>query len=106
MFRLIFFILLTLSFSTAAQKFKLLSGNLNALKGQSSYDIKFEYDNMIVGANMPENVYLEEKRKTWETREPGKGSEFVKRWYDHRSKRYEPAFTENFEKWGRVKLHD
>ncbi len=102
----VLFILIILSSSAIAQKVKLVSGSLKPLKGQTSYDIKFTYDSMIVGADKPENIYLDELKKRWEEKERGKGVYFVKSWFDDRKEFYEPLFIANFEKYSRAKLKD
>jgi hypothetical protein len=84
---------------------ELLRGDLRVIKGQTSFNIKFDYDSILVG-NTPEKSYLEEKRRAWEAREPGKGDAFVKQWFADRQKRYEPAFIANFEHFCRAKLND
>jgi hypothetical protein len=85
---------------------RLISGDLSPLKGQTSYHIQFDYDSIVVGTDVPEQAYLEEKRRVWEVREPGKGDAFVKKWFADRQKRYEPSFIEHFEHFCRVKLGD
>src|SRR5258706_5684567 len=83
-------IFVIISTSASAQRRKLISGNLNGLKGQKSYDIKFTYDNMRVGDYVEESRYLAQKSRDWELKEPGKGPAFVSLWFDDRKKRYEP----------------
>ena len=104
----IFPVLFILSFTATAQKMELLNGSLNSLKGQMSYDIKFSYDNMIIGRGKSEKDYLDEKKMLWEQKEPGtsKGSDFVKLWFEDRKNSYEPAFVKNFEQYARTKLND
>jgi hypothetical protein len=85
---------------------KVIAGNLQGLKGQTSYDLKFTYDSITVGRNIPEEKYLHDISARWEIKERGKGATFVKMWYDDRQGLYEPAFVESFEKSSKVKLHD
>jgi len=92
--------------TAAAQKRKLISGNLNGLKEQKSYDIKFTYDSMHVGDYIAENQYLAQKSRDWELQEPGKGPAFVTQWFDDRKRRYEPSFIKGFEMYSKVKLSD
>lgn len=92
--------------NASAQRRQLIHGSLNGLKQEKSYRISFTYDSMLIGMEIPEKQYLEDKRKAWEEREPGKGTEFVDQWYDARNKRYEPAFIKSFEKFSLLKLND
>jgi hypothetical protein len=89
-----------------AQKMKLISGSMDGFKHEKIYNIKFKYDSMLVGADIPEKVYLKAKRKQWEIKEEGQGSEFVRLWFEDRKTLYQPAFIKNFEKYAKVKLAD
>ena len=104
----LYLILIILSFSATAQRMKLLSGSLKDLKGQTSYDVQFKYDGMLVGRGIPEKTYLDGLKTRWEEKEPGKGkgSSLVNKWFDDRKVRYEPAFIKNFEQYSKVKLND
>jgi hypothetical protein len=102
--RLLTILLILFSFPASAQK--LISGSLKGLKGQKSYGIRFTYDSMIVGEDMPEERYLANKKNDWDSREPGKGDEFVRQWFDHRQSYYEPAFIRKFEEFSELKLKD
>jgi hypothetical protein len=99
-------VLLVTASVASAQKREVIYGSLNGLKAQKSYDITFTYDSMFVGMEIPEKRYLEDKRKAWEEKEPGKGDAFVQQWYDARKKLYEPTFIKSFEKFALVKLND
>jgi hypothetical protein len=99
-------ILIVISFSSQAQKMKIIQGSLQGLKGQTSYDIKFSYDSMFVGRGIPENEYLDAVSARWELKEPGKGPAFVKMWFDDRQRLYEPEFVKNFENHSKIKLND
>ena len=90
----------------AAQQRKLISGSLDGLKAQKSYDIQFTYDSLHVGDYVAEDVYLSQKRKDWELKEPGKGIAFVDQWFADRKKRYQPTFIKSFESYSRRKLND
>lgn len=102
----IFIILLHLFSYATAQTIKLTSGSLQGLKSQTSYNIKFTYDSLMVGTDMPERIYLDEKRTQWERKEPGRGFDFVKFWFDDRKETYEPTFIYNIEKYAKIKLND
>jgi hypothetical protein len=91
---------------SSAQKIKLFEGSLEKLKGEKAYAIEFTYDNLLVGTGMPEKEYLEMKQADWESREAGKGDEFVAKWFNDRKALYEPAFVKSFEYYGYMKLND
>ena len=55
-FACLILIFVIVSSSGVAQRRKLISGSLNGLKGQKSYDLKFTYDDMRVGD------YVEERQ--------------------------------------------
>ena len=94
------------SFSSSAQKMKIIAGDLHGLKEQTSYDVKFTYDSIVIGRGVPEKEYLDAISARWELIEPGKGPAFVKMWFDDRSLLYEPTFINNFEKSSKKKLND
>jgi hypothetical protein len=95
-----------ISFFGIAPKMRILEGNMKTLKGQTSFQIKFTYDGMIVGTNTREEEYIADKKKLWEGKEPGKGAAFEQQWFADRARLYEPAFIQNFERFARVKLND
>lgn len=99
-------VLLILSLPSVAQKMKILSGDLEGLRNESTFHIKFTYDNIVIGQGLREKDYLDKVSARWEEREPGKGPLFVKQWYDDRSRLYEPAFIKSFEAQSRWKLQD
>lgn len=95
-----------ISFSATAQKMKTISGNLQGLKDQTSYDIKFYYDSISVGRGVPEKDYVQAVSMRWDAKEKGKGDVFSKMWFDDRARLYEPTFIANFEKASKIKLTD
>jgi hypothetical protein len=97
-------VLFLISSSAVAQKMKIISGSLTGLHNEKSYNIIFRYDSMMIGTDTPEKVYLREKRRQWEQKEQGRGSDFVEIWFTDRKEQYEPEFIRNFEKYAGVKL--
>ena len=96
-----------LSTPALSQKMKLLSGSLKPLKGQKSYSIIFRYDSMTVGGDgMSEKNYLRQKKNDWEMKEPGRGSDFVEKWFADRKRLYEPGFISKFEPYSDLKLDE
>ncbi|HEY5745084.1 MAG TPA: hypothetical protein VIU12_03315 [Chryseolinea sp.] len=101
---LIAFLLLPVSV-LAQNKVKLLQGSLKPLKEIKSFNIRFVYDSMIIGKDVPEETYLARKKKDWEEKEQGKGEEFYNMWFDYR-KLYAPWFKQSFSLFSTVKLDD
>jgi hypothetical protein len=105
----IVFVLFLLPLSVYAQRKEILMGNpkdLRAMRGQTSYNMVFNYDSMLVGRDLPEMLYLAEKKNVWNAREPGKGAELEKMWFADRRRRYEPTFIKNFVNVTRVNVKD
>lgn len=95
--RKIFAVLLclaTFTLTSNAQKVKILSGNLNFLKGQSEILVKFTYDDMGVGKFDNEDDYVNKKVKDYNAKEPGKGDAWHKAWIADRDEHYEPKFEQ------------
>jgi hypothetical protein len=104
--RSILLLLMVAAFGSNAQNMKLISGSLKPLKGETSFNIRFRYDSMIVGTDMKERDYLAEKKRLWDQKEAGRGSDFVEMWFEDRDRLYEPAFVASFEKFSKKKLYD
>jgi hypothetical protein len=86
---------------------RVLAGNMKSLKPlrkEKSYNVVFSYDSMLVGRDIPETEFLAQKKEVWEVKEPGKGAEFEKMWFEDRKQSYEPTFIRNFEKFAYVKV--
>jgi hypothetical protein len=83
-----------------AQKIKLQEGDLSALKGQTTINIEFTYDNMRVGKFDKEADYIADRTATYNKKEAGKGDSWAKSWVNDREARFEPKFIELFEKYG------
>ena len=81
------FISASLGAQTAAKK-----GNYKFLKGESSFSIKFEYDDMIIGKKLTEEEYVSEKVADYNEDEAGKGEKWKESWFGSRDARYEPKF--------------
>src|SRR5262249_19814200 len=78
---------------------KLLEGNLAPLKDEKNINVEFAYDNMRVGKYDKEEEYVNDKKSTYNSKEPGKGDQWAKDWVGDRKYRYEPKFNELFEKY-------
>lgn len=80
--------------SVEAQKIKLDSGNLKALKGQKEFNIVYEYDDMQVGKFDSEEAYIEERVTKLNDKEAGSGDKWKEGWFADREGRYHPKFEE------------
>ncbi len=81
-----------------AQKIKVKEGSLDVLKGVSKLNLDFDYSNMSVGKFKTEAEYVEKKKGEYNKKEDGKGDKWEKDWIADRKDRYEPQFTELFNK--------
>jgi hypothetical protein len=81
-----------------AQRFKVTEGNLSALKGETSYNIEFTYNDMSVGKFEHESDYIEKKKAEYNSKEPGRGDSWAKSWISDRKMVFEPKFIDLFEK--------
>jgi len=97
-------VLIMLPFYTMAQRISLINGDLKALKGQTSYNIKFNYDSLYVGRNIPEKDFLKALKARWDEKDSSKSEELIQMWFGDRQKYYEPVFIKEFEKSSGLKL--
>ena len=82
----------------SAQRIKLVEGDLSALKNEEDINTEFTYDNMRVGKYDKEAEYVSDKTESLNKKEPGRGDTWAKAWVNDRIDRFEPKFTELFEK--------
>ena len=79
-----------------AQKVKVTEGSIDAIKGETSINLEFTYDNMKVGKFDHEADYIAKKTDDYNKKEAGKGDTWAKAWVDDRKYRFEPKFEELF----------
>lgn len=86
--------LITLS-GIAAKAQKITEGdkNLAFLKGETKFNIVYNYDNMLVGKRAEEE-YKKEKIAKGNEKQPGKGDRWAEQWVANRAAIYEPMFEE------------
>jgi hypothetical protein len=96
--KILFLMLLGLSFSGYAQKIKLVSGSLSGLKGEKSVNAEFTYNDMKVGKFDKEEDYVNKKKGEYNEKEAGKGDKWAQAWVDDRKEKFEPQFRELFAK--------
>lgn len=101
---IIFFSLVAVA--TYGQKRKIVSGSLDGIGTQDTYELVFDYEGMRVGAEIDEVEYLKTKEADWEAKEEGQGAAFVRRWFEDRKTLYRPAFIVGFQKFYKAKLGD
>ena len=83
---------------TQAQRIKKISGDAKELNGQSKLNVLFTYDNMRVGKYDQESEYISVKKAEYNKKEPSRGDTWESSWIGDRKGRFEPQFTELFEK--------
>lgn len=79
-----------------SQRFDIQAGDLKNLKGISEYNVTFDYNDIKVHGFDTEEAFLREKMKKRE--EKGRDEEFKAEWFESRSRLYEPAFINYFNK--------
>lgn len=101
------FVLLFTTFAWA-QRYDIVSGKLENLKGITSYNVSFDYTGIHVNGYETESAFLEEKMKKREDHgHADKAQQFREDWFANREKMYEPAYIDYFNKMfkdGEVKI--
>lgn len=87
-----------------AQKISIKSGSLDALKGQTKVNARYDYSNMAVGEYEKEQDYVKKKTSDYNGKEPGRGDDWAKKWVADRKNSFEPSFEELFEKYSGIDL--
>lgn len=90
--------LLLAAFFVNAQRIKKLEGDPAALAGETKLNVEFTYNGMSVGKFDKEADYIASKKADYNKKESGKGDTWEKSWVADRKARFEPNFTELFEK--------
>jgi hypothetical protein len=95
---LTFIAFLMLSFNTSdAQKIKLLSGKVDFLKGQTTINLEFTYDDMMVGKKK-EKEWAEKKIQDKNKMKAGDGDKWYAAWVADRDAKFEVKFADLFNK--------
>ncbi|QEC69452.1 hypothetical protein FRZ67_19885 [Panacibacter ginsenosidivorans] len=91
----------TLAFASSvhAQKIKVIEGNSDVLKNETTINFQYTYDNMKVGKFDKEEDYVAQKKEDYNKKEAGKGDNWAKAWVDDRQNKFEPKFEELFLKY-------
>ena len=80
------------------QKVKITEGSYSALKGISTYNLEFDYSNVMIPKYDSEEDFLKDKMAKRDEKEAGTGEVFRKSWFADRADRYEPKYIESFNK--------
>lgn len=78
----------------SAQKIKVESGSIAAIKSEKSINLQYDYSDFGVGKFKTEEEYLKKKSDDYNEKEPGKGDKFRAGWIGARKDRYQPKFEE------------
>jgi hypothetical protein len=93
-------LLLALACSAFGQRgIKLISGSVDELKGETTLNFEFAYDEVRVGKFADEKDYIDKKKAEYNKKEPGKGDKWEQDWKSDRPNRLEPKFVEGFGKF-------
>lgn len=75
-------------------------GSADALKGETTLNFEFGYEEVRVGKFADEKDYIEKKKTEYNKKEPGKGDKWEQDWKGDRPRRFEPKFIEGFSEFG------
>ncbi|HEY9176416.1 MAG TPA: hypothetical protein VIN07_01935 [Flavipsychrobacter sp.] len=98
LFFLLVAVLLAGSFTTHAQKVRLLEGKLDVLKSEDKLNVEYDYSDMGVGKFAKEQEYVAKKKADYDKKEPGRGEQWESSWKADRKNRFQPQFEELFSK--------
>lgn len=98
------FLFVVSGISVSAQKIKLIEGSLDALRGATALNAKYDYSSISVGKFDREADYVAKKKAEYNQKEPGKGDKWADSWEADRSGRFEPQFEELFQKYSDINL--
>ncbi len=91
-----FIILLLTVIFTNAQTVDLNKGDLSILKGETTINIEFTYEKMVVGDDGKEADYIKRRRLEMNEKEKGSGEIWAVKWELDKKERYEPKFILGF----------
>ncbi|HSZ24687.1 MAG TPA: hypothetical protein VK766_03160, partial [Cytophagaceae bacterium] len=91
------FIALTIN----AQKIVTEKGNLSDLKGEKTFKLVYNYDNLSVGQYSTEQAYIDYKKSEYAKKDPAKAESWYEGWKSAREKYYQPKFEEQINKYNK-----
>jgi hypothetical protein len=84
--------------TTFSQKIKMVTGDLNLLKGQKKVNVQYDFSNMKVG-EYSEEAYVNKKVAEKNKKEAGTGDTWKEAWNNDKTKKFEPKFEELMNKY-------
>jgi len=81
-----------------AQDNALVSGNMDFLKQEKSFNVEFSYESMAVGQFRTESEYIHKKVTEYNNSEPGKGDKWLVKWNKKKVQDFEPIFLRHLNK--------
>jgi len=75
-----------------AQDNALISGNMDFLKQEKSFNVEFSYESMAVGQFRTESEYIQKKVTEQNNSESGKGDKWLVKWNQKKVQDFEPNF--------------
>ncbi|MGZ4055854.1 MAG: hypothetical protein ACXVPU_08175 [Bacteroidia bacterium] len=82
-----------ISISVKAQKITEGDKDLSFLKGETKFNIEYDYNNMMVG-KITEEEYKKAHITKGNAKQPGRGDRWAEKWVNNRTAVYEPKFEE------------
>jgi hypothetical protein len=95
---LIAFLVLGLAVTTNAQKIKVISGDMNSIKGEKKINVQYDFSNLTVG-DYTEEEYVNKKVEEKNKKEAGTGDTWKEAWNNDKINKYEPKFEELMNKY-------
>lgn len=95
------FVFLGLLFAVStsyAQRIKVKSGDIKKLKGETSFNIVYDYSSMSVGKFKNEADYVNKKVADYNKKEAGRGDKWKQEWVNDREEIFQPKFEKLFNK--------
>lgn len=89
-----------------AQKTRILEGSLESLKGQTAISTVITYDNLIIGAGIPEKKFVSDRSAAWDAKERGKGAEWEQVWLAGQKKYYQSSFRKTLAQYSGLQVSD
>lgn len=86
------------SFSGYAQLVDLNKGDLSILKGETTINIEFTYEKLVVGDDGKEADYIKRRRLEMNEKEKGSGEIWAAKWELDKKEKFEPKFILGFTK--------
>lgn len=78
-----------------SNQLELISGNVGFLKGQTSLNIVFSYEGMMVG-DLTEDAYITKRKAEKEKERKGEAGKWEKKWESDKTTEYQPNFVKYF----------